>query len=352
MPLTTPSLQSISASTEADITARLAGASPLLRRSILGAIGRALSQAVFGLYGYLRALGRQVTPYTAEASDLEGWASLWKVFRKPATQASGAVLLTGTAGTLVPTDTALQSNLGFTFLTTADVTLDGLGTATASVLAVDAGIDGNQNPGDLLNFINPQAGVDSAATVDEDGLTGGADIEDDASLRARMLQRIQNPPHGGNAADYLGWALAVGPITRAWVFPLYAGAGTVRVYVANDAYVGANLAGAGEVSQAQSSLDALRPVTATVAVVAPTRSPVAFTLSINPDTAANRDAVSSSLAAVFQTDAEPEGAVRLNRLRQAVGTSGEVYDFDLTVPASNPTAAAGTICTLGTITWV
>ena len=59
-------------------------------------------------------------------------------------------------------------------------------------------------------------------------MTGGTDTETDEQLRARILQRIQNPPMGGSAADYVAWALAVPGVTRAWAAPEQ-GIGTITV---------------------------------------------------------------------------------------------------------------------------
>src|SRR6478736_4591283 len=76
-------------------------------------------------------------------------------------------------------------------------------------------------------FSPPLPGVVSA-TLHGD-MTGGADTETDDQLRARVLFRIQQPPMGGDANDYVAWALAVPGVTRAWCSPLEMGMGTVTV---------------------------------------------------------------------------------------------------------------------------
>ena len=52
-------------------------------------------------------------------------------------------------------------------------------------------------------------------TVD---VTGGADIESDASLLARYLTDMRLPPAGGAKHDYAKWALEVAGVTDAYVF--------------------------------------------------------------------------------------------------------------------------------------
>lgn len=350
MPLIRPSLAELSATTNADLSTRIGSATPGQRRSLLGALGAALVGALHGLYGALIERSKQHVPTTATATDLERWAGLWGVARKQPTQADGAATATGASGVLIPADTRLQSAAGVAYTVDADVTTAG-GTASLAITAVDAGANGNQPAGAVLSWVNPPSGLAATVTVGPDGLGGGADLETDDGLRARLEQRIQAPGHGGNAEDYRSWALSVGPITRAWVFPLYSGAGTVRIYVANDAYVGATLASAGDVSDVQAYLDSVKPVTATVTAVAPTATPVDYTLSITPDNAETRAAVQAALAALYLREAVPEGAISLNRMIVAIGSSG-LDDFAMTVPAAEPDAAAGCILTLGAITWV
>ena len=59
-------------------------------------------------------------------------------------------------------------------------------------------------------------------------LDGGVDTENDDDLRARILFRIHQPPMGGDADDYVAWALSVPGVTRAWA-ATEMGIGTVTV---------------------------------------------------------------------------------------------------------------------------
>ncbi|HVT35405.1 MAG TPA: baseplate J/gp47 family protein [Nevskiaceae bacterium] len=353
-----PSLAELNDQVKSDMVARLDGATPTLRRSIFGAIAGALAGALNALYGYADNLAKQCNPATATGKFLELWASLWAIVRKLASAAAGDVVVTGIAGTPVPAGSQLASELGVTYATDDDAVIDGGGSITVSVSALTAGIEGNLDAGATLSFVSPLTNVDVDATVDTAGLAGGADIETDDALRSRMFQRIQNPPHGGNKADYESWARSVAGITRAWVFPLYSGVGTVRVYVANDDYVGANTASAGDVANVQAYIDSVKPVGVTkpdttngFEAVAAVKTPVAINLTISPDTPENRQAVADNLAEMFFRRAEPEGTVRLHWVQKAIITAGTVDDYTLSAPSADSVAASGHICTLGTITW-
>lgn len=351
MPFLRPGLGALQARVQADMRARIEGAQPSLRRSVLGSIATAVAAAVHGLYGYINQRATQAVPYTATGADLEGWASLWGIGRRSPTIATGTIVITGDAGITVPADTALQSQNGTEYRTTAAVVIAVGGSVLASVAAQITGSIGNQPAGVLLSFVSPVLGVDALATVDASGLNSGSDQEDDESLRARLKARISNPPHGGNAADYVEWALSVPGVTRAWVFPLYLGAGNVRVYIADDSFTGSALASAGTVAAAQTYLDSVRPVTADVDVVAPNRQPVNIRVTIGPDTPAGRAAVTASLADLFAREAVPEGTIPRTHIAEAISQAAGEYDHNLIQPAANVTAGPGAILTLGTLTW-
>ena len=362
--MSSPTLNALNSRAQADIATSIEGASPAQRRSVLGAIGRALAGACHALYGYINRKAADANPYTATGSALEGWASLWlSGGRKQPTIASGSVLVTGAQGKLLPALTVMQSVTGVTYTTDADATMDGTGQATVSITAAETGMAGNAAAGATLTFVSPVTDIAVSCTVDDGGLTGGTDLETDDGLRARMIARVQNPPTGGNDADYIAWALEVPGITRAWTFPTYNGAGTVRVYVADDTYSGATLAAASEVTAVQTYLDSVKPngvaylvggvVTNGLVVIAPTASPVDFTIALgasvnNSDV---QDTVLANLQAVYFREAAPEGTVRLHHVLRAISEAVGDGDYTLTAPTADMTAAAGEILTLGTITW-
>ena len=349
MALSRPTLAELNSRSQADVATRLAGATPALPRSILGSLVSALAGVLHGLFGFHVEQSKQDVPYTATGIDLERWASIWAITRKQPTTSSGTAAASGASGVAIPAGTRVRSDAGAVYETTALVTTAG-GAAELSLVAIAAGAAGNQAAGAVLTWVNAPSGLAATVTVGAGGLGGGADLESDDGLRARMLQRIQAPGHGGSAEDYRTWALSVAAITRAWVFPLYSGAGTVRVYVANDAYVGAQLASPADVAAVQAYIDSVKPVTATVEVVAPDATPIDYTLSIVPDTAENRAAVEAALAELYYREAVPEGSVSHNKSLVAIGSAG-IEDFTLTSPTATSTALAGDILTLGEVIW-
>lgn len=350
--ITRPTLAELNARWQADVQARLEGATASLRRRLLWVLGAVMSAAHHSLYGFAQQIGKQSVPYTATGVDLEEWASLWGVARRQASTAAGQIVIAGTPGATVLEDARLQSSFGAEYRVLADGELDESGELTADVEAIEPGAIGNLAAGGALTFISAPAGVNAVANAGVDGIGGGADLELDDSLRARMLKRIQNPPHGGNAADYEFWALEVAAVVRAWVFPLYDGPGTVRVYVSDGREDGDTLAAGATVSAVQDYIDSVRPVTATaVDVVAPERQPVNIELTAGPDSPELRAAVEAGLAKLFLQEAQPEGSIPLTHISEVVSQTTGEYDHEITTPTESPEADAGKILTLGTVTW-
>jgi uncharacterized phage protein gp47/JayE len=302
-----------------------------------------------GIYGYLDWLSRQLIYDTADGEMLERWASIWGITRKPATQAVGSVTFTGSTGATVLAGSVLSAYDGVLYEVDADVTLSA-GTAVAAITAVDAGLAGNRLTGQTLTLQSPVAGVNAGAVAG--ALTGGADLETDDALRGRLLARIKQPPQGGAKLDYEAWALAVPGVTRAWVYPLELGAGTVTVrFMMDDTYAN-GIPLSGDVTAVAAYIDPLRPVTAAVTVVAPVAVPLNFTIAgLNPATAAVRAAVIQELTDLIEREASPGGTIPLSHIREAISIAAGEYDHSLTTPSANVTNTAGNITTMGTVTW-
>lgn len=351
MPFTRPTLSTLIDNAERDFDARIDGADTRLRRSVLSVLARVLAGAVHGLYGYLDFNARQALPDTAQDEFLERHASIWGVGRLAATSATGSVDLTGTDGSVVPVGVVLQRADGAEFTVDAAVTITA-GVATVAVTASTAGAAGETVAATTLDFQSPVPGVDATGTVATGGLTGGADRESDAKLQARLLARIQQPPHGGSESDYIAWAKEIAGVTRVWVLPDHLGAGTVGVAFTRDDDAGGPIPDAAEVQAVQDHIDVERPVTADVTVFAPVAQALNFTISVTPDTPAIRAAIEAELADLILREAEVAGTLLLTHIAEAISTAAGENDHTLTVPAADVTVAAGQLTTMGVVTWV
>ena len=353
MPFAKPTLKTLLDRAIADINARLPNADARLAFSNLNVLANVQSGGVSGLYGFLDWISNQVIPDTAEVEFLQRWASVWGINRKAATPATGNVTFSGTSGLIIPTGALLVRSDGIQYLTTADVTLSN-GTGAGPVVAATNGASTSALAATALNLVSPVVGVNSAVTVAAGGLTGGADVEADDSLRARLIERIQNPPHGGDAQDYVNWALEVSGVTRAWVYPAEAGLGTVTVRFVrdNDGTGAAIIPDAGEVATVQAYLDARRPVTAIGLATPPTYTALNFSIQgLNPSTVAVKAAVEAELRDLIFRESIPGGTILLSHIRAAISAATGETDYALISPYVNVTHAPGEMSIMGAITW-
>lgn len=349
MSFSRPTLSELITRVRADVQSRLTA--DQMRRSDAEVYSRIIAAASHELHGHLAFISDQVLYDTAEAEFLERWASIWlSTPRKPAVVASGNVSFTGVNGAVIPASTLLVRADGAEFYTLADATISA-GVATAVVNASVAGQAGNTLVGTVLAMASPVAGVGSDALVSAGGLTQGADIEDDISLRARLVSRIQQPPQGGAAHDYVTWALEVPGVTRAWVYPKELGTGTVTVrFVRDDDVI--LIPDAAEVLAVQTYIDNLRPVTADLTVVAPAPVSLNFTIAVTPNTLAVKAAVEAELRDLLTREASPGATILLSHIREAISIAAGESNYTMTVPSADITHTTGQMAVMGVLTWL
>lgn len=181
-----------------------------------------LAQAYAELEVNLRLFSAQ----TSSGDYLELRTADYGVTRKAATKAQRKALFYGQNDTLL--DVAIGSR--FSIEQVKYVTQERLSSGQYLLECETAGTLGNQYFGTLMP-IDYIPGLVHAELSDI--LIPGTDTETDDSLRQRYLQRVRQPATSGNAAQYRQWALEVAGVGDAKVFPLWAGAGTVKVVIAD-----------------------------------------------------------------------------------------------------------------------
>lgn len=350
MPYTRPTLATINTRIDGDITASVSTTSPLLPRSVLRVLSKVFAAAIHLLYGFAQWMSRQIFPDTADAENLERWASVWDVSRVQATYASFNITVTGVDDSVIPTGTRWVSTDLIEYESATDATISG-GTATLEVTAVTPGEIGNVLDGQILNLTSPITGVVSEATVSSTPVDG-IDAETDESLLARLKARIQLPPHGGNKNDYVTWAKENPDyrVTRAWAYENWGGPGNVGVTFLMDAEVDP-VPPAPAIASVLAYINERRPLCATVAVFAPTPVTVDFTIALTPNTGAVKVAVQDALTAHLAEAGYPEATLYLSKLNEAISSALGEEDHVMSVPAANIVLAVNEFAQMGTITW-
>jgi len=357
MSWTTPTLKQVRQIVRDDITASLTGA-VVVGNSVLRVMADSMAALGHLTLRYLDWQARQYLPDTAEIEFLDRHGNIWlvnsdgTVGRKAATTSSGIVTFTGSIGFVVPQFTVLigQSADGETrYETTAQVVIGSTATP-CPVTAIDAGAAGNLPTGEPIVFETPIAGVDGTATVVT--LTGGTNDETDDELRERILERIQNPPMGGDEDDYIQWAKAIAGVTRAWSYPNEMGIGTVTVRFMMDNLRADNhgIPNDIDVQAVIDYLNTVRPVTVKdFFVIAPEAFEVTVRIeNLTTDDEATRAAIEANLLKMFSARSIPGQTMFRSWVDEAVSqaTGEEEHDLVFTnavMPDANHIPVLGSI---------
>jgi uncharacterized phage protein gp47/JayE len=353
MSFTRPTLPQLVDRIEGDFLSKVDGVAAVLRRGMVRVLARVMAGAAHMMHGHLAYLGDQLFPDKSDEPFLLRQASLFGLSLDPPVYWRGSAGITGTNGHTAPAGSKITSAAGFEYTIDADVTISG-GVGTIAVTAVVAGADSQLEIGDTLTFESPIASINASATVSAVSVDG-VDQETIDGLRSRLLDRMANPPTGGNVADFVAWVRKVYSNVKVWVYPDGGGPGTVWVrFIRVDPDGTIVIPSGGEVTAVQDYLDAddVKPAYATVTVIAPTAAPLAVTFSaLNPNTQAVKDAITAQLTEFFERIAEPGATTYLSEIRTAIGNATGLVDYTLSAPSADTTHTANQIATLGTITF-
>jgi uncharacterized phage protein gp47/JayE len=366
MPWTTPTLYQVRAMVRDDITTSLQGAA-VVGNTVLRVMADAQAGLARLILKYIDWLARQLMPDTAETEWLDRHGQIWLVNsdgslgRKAAAQSSGTVGFTGTPGVIIPEGSILTAPTGQTYETLEFGTLPASGAQPleVAVKSINPGADQNMPTGTPLAQAVPISGVDSDVLVID--LRGGTDVETDEELRARVLQRIREPPMGGCAYDYEHWAMAIPSVTRAWCAPRELGMGTVTLRFMTD-YLRADTGGfplIDDIAVVEEYLDKKRPVAVRdFFVMAPVPEPINFNLALVNDSTTARSQVATAVSAMLLDRAMPAHQVNgelvpgttiyASWVAEAINRVTNEFELDMT---DHPMPHNGALATLGTITY-
>ena len=341
MPWTTPTLRDVRSAVRDAIRGRLPGADANVPNSVLRVMSDAMGATCHLTLQYVDWLALQLMPDTAETEWLDRHADIWlvnadgSVGRKMATPAAGtAVFTSSVANVVVPQATVLAYGTVASYETTQQIVTGPPGSPTnAPIVALVPGSIGNLDVGTVLILTAPIAGI-TGVTVGY--LDGGTDEETDDELRARVLERIRNPPMGGDAEDYVHWALSVPGVTRAWSYPNEMGIGTMTVrFMCDDLRASNNgFPLPSDVARVAAYLDTVRPVTIKdFFVVAPIPFPVNVPIqNLVSDDSTTRANITVSLESVFYAKQQPGQTWFTAWTNEGIAAAPGVVSYDLNTP--------------------
>lgn len=305
------SLDTISKAIRGDLRREMPGTDATVWPNTLAVFSKVVAMAAHLVELRMAWIYSQIFASTATVEHLERHAYEYGLARKGASRSAGTISTSGAANAVYPAGIAYLSGSDI-FVTAGDARVDGSGNVTLPVMSQAAGASQNRDAGDTLTLADPALYPTLAAqgTVDAGGLGGGADIEDDESLRARVLDRKRRPPQGGAESDYEQFAMAVPGVKKAWAHRFANGDGTVGIWVlfeGRENFIPTDA----DIAAVQAEIDLRRMIRVSAIVSAPIPYPVNITISgLSQDSASTRAAIAASLAAMFDERCEPGVAVQ------------------------------------------
>ena len=236
MSLQTPTTIEISDNIIAQLEASLNQSIPLLPKSFLRVLAKALAGVFVLLYKYGGFMFLQMFVRTASANDtivnglavnpLTEWGRLIGV-GDPVSATNAELLIDITVETqtgVLPSGAQLvNTDNGVTYITIGAIALSApIVQATVRAASDQAGGGGsgalgNLDAGAILSFANPLANVSRNAVVVTQTVTG-ANAESTEAYRQRVIDRFQKRPQGGAYADYEIWGEEVAGIINVYPY--------------------------------------------------------------------------------------------------------------------------------------
>lgn len=308
--------------------------------------------AIEGLYAHQLWIYKQIFPDTADEDNLLRHAAKHGVIRKSASAASGFATLTGTVGALIPASTEGKTATGIAIVTSAEAEIGSDGTAVVAIVVSVTGISGNLPVGTALTLTSPPSGITTAAVIST-ATTGGYEQETLPSLLNRLLFELQEPPMGGNLADYKRWARDVPGVGYAYIYGQRRNTRSVDIVILDD---NGALPGTPLVDACQAHIELHRNVTADCWVFGPTAVPVPVTaaLVLSGVTLAEVTPVITAALQAYFSALKPGETVILKQIEKLIMSVTGVVDCTVAAPVANVTtlidATHVQLATLGEVT--
>ena len=296
-----------------------------------------LTYALAGIfYGFYFALNRAKENFflhtTSDATTINDWGSFIGVRRGEGSITIGSVTITVTDGWTednIAQGTRLLDDVGNVYIVRANTTIpayvaNGNNNHVINIESDENGLDKNKVEGAEIFFETTIENIETLATVNAGGLTGGSDRETDSEYRDRLLLRLRNVNTGGNRNDYVNWAKNIGGVGKVFIIENFLFINTVGVIFLttnrNNLIPNRSL-----IQEVQDEINRYRPLGALPIAAAPQDEPINISIRLSPNTAQVRQNVTDQLREMFLREAEVGGIVYLSKISEAVSLAvGEI----------------------------
>lgn len=212
------------------------------------------------MYGIMNKMFLNSFVDTAQGEYLDKIANEVGINRKKATKSKGYVKIIGVPNTIIKRGTKVATD-NTIYETTEEVEIADSGEVYVPIESTLTGSIYNTSKNTIINF--PVTIPNLNTVTNEEPTTDGYDEETDEELRERYYFKVREPVTSGNVYHYKKWALEVEGVGGAKVFPLWNGAGTVKVVVVDSNMKTANST---LIRRVKEYIESVRPIGATVTV--------------------------------------------------------------------------------------
>lgn len=282
---------------------------------------------------------QQIIPGWANGTYLDGHAKSRNMTRRAATAASGEITVTGKKGVSIPmgslfSTAAINDEPSVDYATEATVTIPESGSVTIPIKCTKTGIIGNA-PANTIVLVSSKI-TDITSVTNEEPITGGTEMEDDASLQARIdeVDASQGDSYTGCPADYRRWATSVDGVGEATIISAQDDSGLVQVILtdSNGAPATTNLCEAvyNYIMRPSDPGRRLAPIGASLAVSPPATIEISIEATVELTSDTTIDAVKSAYMAkltAYLPVAFGEGEIKYTRVAAALSSVAGVNDY-------------------------
>jgi len=227
----------------------------------------------------------------------------------------------------------------------------------------------NLGNGETVALGTPLAGVENSGFVQFEGISGGADVEDDASFRARILDRYQNPVSFFNVAQIEQKVKTLDGVTRVFVQEITPTAGDITVFFVEDNQDGTIIPSLTDRQRAKEKIFEIKPANvdggslsdpADGDIKLPALAPKIINfvfIALDPDDSPSlKDAIKNNLDAFFRGENNVNENISQSEYECTINDSFDnagkkVKSFTLSSPTGDIVVGVGEIAVLGSVSF-
>lgn len=279
-----------------------------------------------------------IFPETSYGSFTDGHAKGKGMVRRPATAASGEITITGSPNTVIPAGSvfstaAVNNQPSVDYKTLEAVTIPETGTVKADVECTQTGIVGNTIENTIVLVSSRLSGITSV--TNEEPLTGGTEVEDDASLIERIVEYnvSQGESYVGSVSDYHRWAMSVPGVGAATVVPAQDTSATVTIIItdSNGDPATEQLCASvyNYIMRPDAPMERLAPTNAILKVEPPTTMQISIKATVELAEEATLESVRAAympLLALYLAEAMEDGEIKYSRIWGELSATAGVHD--------------------------